>query len=1779
MKKNITTLNEAYRLSWLSSERDERVVLVLDVDDTLLFHATDKYSGASALTDASTPGELAHLTAHPSCHVVILTARAEKYHAQTVSQLKQLGIRYHTLIHAPNIESESTKGPALRDYLLGDGAKAWDDDSKMVVVDDLERNLLNIEESLTGPEFSGLQCCYLRYDPDLRISLVEDAPCAADFPPNLNGYADPVSLGGGSNSVYQVTREDGHQLVIKHGDSPEAIQLEIMMNALYRVLSVDVPESVVYRAIPVELAKAIHLPATAVTIQCSEKLTPLQQTSDADVSAAFCKSFVVQCLLGNTDSAKNDNWVVTDQGAVLVDSGANYLYWALGGKKDETVAWQVRELDSFRDKAVNAISAEWLEGISQEQINEQAIAVLVKSEAINDLIWTYSKRLGLSAEMQLSLIELMANRLENLALRTVGVDYIKPPHYRAVAEYTSAGVLTVRESDGGELQVFLGKRVRHPWYACLGGKSDREDKTLAQTASREVSEESSSQLHYTERQLSHSPFHDIWTQVSPGQLKLYRLYVVYNKSLKLDVDAITDTEHTDFCWVPLTAFIEAVEQEQTVEEEGRSTLYVETGSAADSARLPLMPEFAVLIQQASVQDLLRKLLETKQCPWLHGCQSQAGLLRPAGLQPKHVLPYVLQPAQLRIEAAAYLVRRSLILQALKKKQQRLGLRWAESAPAVCEDFVSQSELHLCAVLGENYKPKSLRDNIESFLDAQHADLLEADRDHLFKITLQMIEQERRYPDRIFIYHSCPAAIAYAYEVYSEIYQILYADSDRFAMRVENDLFRQLLTIDEFLAHFINLSGSRFDNYVPGYMELAISANLFVFGKHDTPTSYSIGYMMNNESRSVIDTEAMLNEMLSNFNCDPSLIVGINAAIARFVALSNQGVIHQFSLSKEEAGQYAYSAESMGVLNPHPGLDTLNPATTINYLRDQHAKGELERDCKYLVDLQVRVMLPTTLAVRDMRVISWRKQPDSCRSIKAEIQMLCRQAAESILRLDGSGMHGVTVLGKQQQWMFPLVRPCDQRKKNVFNELKVLVENKEYEKLREQVKTCPWDVRYDVFIMGNSYSSRHETGRGESLLLLLLESELSDELKAVVKELYGDRFYLDERNASVLRQVDYEDVCRYISQESDRLDFALSKFSRISNKRLFFSIFNELLMQDRPDGALLSYLCGYMANLPAKERKIAISQVIDTLKRHRMQQLMQREGAELLFVIECLYDKDRALSLVERFGREMVSRRYITEFYLRQDLTGIRYINTYVFYLKSFLDGRVEDEEIFNYLSRFANSYMCNPGFAASGICALSEVLTQLRRYKKPLLLQLQMLSCWSEISQSTLFFRNYGRGILAKYLGHMRTHFGDKFWDNPAAFQIIKTVSLSYLFESVDPKHYVELLACYLKNKVPKDFVSISSVLYCLRKFKCRYEGLYEIFIANKYLVDKNNYCEIIGVLKKHESPERVLDFIGFCLDFIMQAEYPGEAFRHRIQSLYAETSIHARLERLIVEVSNRFPFKCKWRRIYHYKSIINNMKRHKIRTDSLLPQIRAIWEESGLTLELRYRLLSMYVKCGFSREQIAGLMNGCDELVNPGEELLTELMADFSTSKLALPWDPNYSISTYEFRVEDGFRGLLYMTETGRVLPRYCQQSRLRLGYFLKFTSRPAVVFKDEFLYRIKEKKMDPEKVLSIALDIYIQALMAQIPLKDRKNGFKLNLFYRKILLQVKAIRAHKNYIKYGVSLTRPQLALLQQGMLAEMLMGWDQACYQLNKEELSKAAENRGGGGAAAPAPAVGV
>ena len=279
--------------------------------------------------------------------------------------------------------------------------------------------------------------------------------------------------------------------------------------------------------------------------------------------------FVAHTLLGNIDVAKENNFIVdADHKAYLIDAGANFLFRSLGQLRKESPSL-VTEMETLRDISFNGRGLDWFGNLSDDDIRLQLEKILTRQHELTAAIWTYSQYLQLSDDLRDKFLQCFSDRLDTLVTR-----YLHQPQShakiskRAQEGKTAAGILTYTMI-AGEPHVLLSKRNRHEWWDNFGGKSDLGDESLLVTARREVAEESSHQLNYTDLELLQSPCHDIVTRKGERDQQLYRMYICQYDTVNTEM--FNDAEHTDHHWVPFKNILAALDENKLQKFEDPDT--------------------------------------------------------------------------------------------------------------------------------------------------------------------------------------------------------------------------------------------------------------------------------------------------------------------------------------------------------------------------------------------------------------------------------------------------------------------------------------------------------------------------------------------------------------------------------------------------------------------------------------------------------------------------------------------------------------------------------------------------------------------------------------------------------------------------------------------------------------------------------------------------------------------------------------------------------------------------------------------------------------------------------------------------------------------------------------------------------------------------------------------------------------------------------------------------------------------------------------------------------
>ena len=920
--------------------------LFVDIDETLLLTGINKYADTPQLTESGLPAEIKRLHER-GIKVIGLTARKEKYRAATLQQLKKLGITLSDIIFAPSEKITDgskllRKAPGLQAYL----SQCEPQPQRIFIFDNDLAQLQHLQQAFAA---TGTQVHLKHYQPrhDQPIAIYQ--PHQHLFPAELNGFHVVKALGGGTNSVFSIRRAtDGQQFVLKFGAHDDAGKIEMLCNVVYQALGVKVPRRCVYRGLPTALVKDLNINAPAGMYQVSEFIRPHQQQSPQLIRNAVRKDFAAHVLLGNIDVAKEDNFIVDQHGnTVLIDAGANFLFRAKGETRKEHAAL-ASEIDTLRDEKINASAHAWFAGLTEAEIAIQVQALVAKHAVMEQAVWDAANQLELPEELRNHFLNFLSDRLDHLVTRFchVSQQHAKTDK-KSHEKKTAAGVLTYTMKNG-EPHVLLSQRTRHRWWDNFGGKSEQADHYLVDTARREVAEESSQQLNYTTQELNVSPCHDLVTGEGANQ-KIYRLYLSPYREIKLAL--LNDAEHSAHQWVPLAAIMQAVTTGQSIVMEGVNTVEVKHGKQS----LPLFPPLFQMLKQPAVRDNLQALIHTGKMKATHTLGFADNI--PVAGQELAYLPLV-TPVKKRQQIAAVIKHKSVMLREMKGG----GHTAIEKRPAMPPQFLTQSEVHIKSILGAKYREGRLEDNVRlcvSRIYSSNASMCSREQqDRITRIAVSFIENERNGgEDQFYFYHGCSNKISFAYEIYTRLYQALHADNHTAAFRPDSEHFQRFLGITEFIAFYSMNNQKSINNNDDHFHDCALSANVFLFGNYQTPTSSSIHYLVNNEVRREIDLELLFTSLLRPFHVSAEEIKRL-LQVFETCAKYNGGSLYQIAMSKEQAQQMAYPAGHMGKLLT---LDDVRDLPCI-MLALQNRDLTDRTLVKYLEELQARLLVPAATKV-------------------------------------------------------------------------------------------------------------------------------------------------------------------------------------------------------------------------------------------------------------------------------------------------------------------------------------------------------------------------------------------------------------------------------------------------------------------------------------------------------------------------------------------------------------------------------------------------------------------------------------------------------------------------------------------------------------------------------------------------------------------------------------------------------------------------------------------------
>ena len=936
--------------------------LFLDIDETLLLTGILRFGEDLRLTEENLAAAIRHVQSL-GIKVFGLTARHPNSADKTTEQLKQLGVELDGIIYSPNDhsdpnESKSTKGSALEGFILQRINLNTLKVQRIFVFDDLLVNLNNIETVCTNLGIPLFLKHYRR--PHHQPILVNDLTNSF-FPSQLDGFEIEKQLGGGTGSVFSIVNPTTRQrLVIKGGAHLEAGKVEILCHALYHTLGVNVPKMRVYNTLPKSLANALGLRSPYGLFQVCEFIEEDKEQPTQAIIDTACRHYLILACIGNTDIAKKDNFVAGVNNRVyLVDAGANFQFKALGERREDNPI-EANEVDTLRTPHVNLTGSQWFGSLRANELEDQARQLITHSDTIEKTVWEISSHLSLPDDLRNQFIEYLSDRLDRISTRfCANPQSFAKRDKKALQHQTGAGILIVTSKEGKQL-VLLSRRSGHDWYDNFGGKSDthdhnlsdslqRNDQYLCDTARGEVLEESNKLLNFTHYEMNNSTFHDLVTITETGTVFLYRMYIIPHAWI--DPVLFTDKEHSAHEWVPLEAII------KTIESTDPSTVILE-----ESRTIPLFPPLCAMLLQAPVKANLRHLSS-------YGFLLPTRTLGREGVEALVTLQHrpISTPALRHHQIANTMLRRSGVLSEIKT--QRMEQPAASNNKN--ERLRTQSEIHLKAILQDQYVENDLEANVRLFIRLHYKRHTENERGELKEVkkldrfvqhSVDFICNERTSDDICYV-HAVPSNIKFSYDVYTLMYQLLQADNRCITFRPNSEHLKRFSNISEFIAYYSNNGTQSINDHTNNHFnDCALSTNLFYFGNHKNPGSSSPDYLLHDAGAREVDLPNLLANFLRPLGV-PQLDIDKLCDFYQSNASHFGGSLYQIAMSLEQTRRLCYPAASGGRVNEFEG------SRDIPDILRKLAEDKTPSD--YIETLQARNMLPPDEPLRT-QVFRWKE---------------------------------------------------------------------------------------------------------------------------------------------------------------------------------------------------------------------------------------------------------------------------------------------------------------------------------------------------------------------------------------------------------------------------------------------------------------------------------------------------------------------------------------------------------------------------------------------------------------------------------------------------------------------------------------------------------------------------------------------------------------------------------------------------------------------------------------
>lgn len=271
--------------------------------------------------------------------------------------------------------------------------------------------------------------------------------------------------------------------------------------------------------------------------------------------------------------------------------------------------------------------------------------------------------------------------------------------------------------------------------------------------------------------------------------------------------------------------------------------------------------------------------------------------------------------------ATTLLHHSILLREFKKTRAKIiRQELKQFEPAIkdnspktlkLENNLTQSEIHLKAVLGKDFQAENISANVNQLLakiDGSEA----TQAPGLLRKLSALIANERAMGEKyIFLYHACDSAVAFSYLIYTKIYETLKIKNHWPAFRANFNDFNTA-NLNQFKHDPLYPSTP---DKAPNFYRFGLSVNPFLFGCFDKSGECSVSFFKENwSSVSLFNLKNCLVQLFLPYNIPELIIEKLLAFYPKFQT-QHGNALYQIAIPSENIDEFTYPSAAFGVKHP------------------------------------------------------------------------------------------------------------------------------------------------------------------------------------------------------------------------------------------------------------------------------------------------------------------------------------------------------------------------------------------------------------------------------------------------------------------------------------------------------------------------------------------------------------------------------------------------------------------------------------------------------------------------------------------------------------------------------------------------------------------------------------------------------------------------------------------------------------------------------------------------